>query len=77
MILDLFAYLSRRYGTTTHMLPPYKVLHTATVNNDATKIKEAVTYKEPPMAIVLPYEDLTMEETEKIIRDSGLWVLNE
>jgi hypothetical protein len=66
-----------RYGTTTHIIPPYKVLHTATLGHDPTKIKEAVVSKDHPMAIVIPYEDLSTTETEKLLRDSGLWVLKD
>lgn len=66
-----------RYGTTTHIIPPYKVLHTSTLNNDAAKIKEAVVSKDHPMVIVLPYEDLTLAESEKLLRESGLWVLKD
>jgi len=66
-----------RYGTTTHMIPPYKVLHTATLGHDAAKIKEAVVSKDHPMAVVVPYEDLSLAEAEKLLRDSGLWVLKD
>lgn len=74
--LSKLTYLCR-YGTTTHIIPPYKVLHANILGNDPVKIKEAVTSTEPPMAIVVSAEDVSVGDTEKILRASGLWVLTE
>ena len=64
-----------RYGTTTYMLPPFRVLHTALMKNDPEKIKGALVAKEKPMAIVIPREGLTSSEAIKILKDSNLWFL--
>jgi hypothetical protein len=62
-----------RYGTTTHILPPFKVLHTEILGHDPSKILEAVRAKDPPMVIVFPSEGFTTAEMEKMIVDSQLW----
>jgi hypothetical protein len=54
-------------------MPPYKVLHTALMNNNADKIREAVVSNEKPMAIVFPSESSTHTETLALIKASGLW----
>eukprot|EP00595_Chromulina_sp_UTEXLB2642_P003458 CAMPEP_0196763706 /NCGR_PEP_ID=MMETSP1095-20130614/4582_1 /TAXON_ID=96789 ORGANISM="Chromulina nebulosa, Strain UTEXLB2642" /NCGR_SAMPLE_ID=MMETSP1095 /ASSEMBLY_ACC=CAM_ASM_000446 /LENGTH=247 /DNA_ID=CAMNT_0042117465 /DNA_START=524 /DNA_END=1264 /DNA_ORIENTATION=+ len=58
-----------RYGTSTHIIPPYTVLHTNLLKYDAIKIKEAIASKDHPMAIVIPIEGLTYDQMEKLLKD--------
>jgi hypothetical protein len=86
-IYCLRLYRCRRYGTTTYILPPYRVLNTKLLNNDPNKIKEATIAAEKPMAIVFPYDSFTSDgqtdlaaailKTKEVIRQSGLWFSDE
>lgn len=64
-----------RYGTTTFILPPDKVLHTELMEHDPAKIKDAVLSKEPPLVVVMPKDFSGSQKTKKILSDSGLWYL--
>lgn len=64
-----------RYGTTTFIFPPAKVLHTEMMAHDPAKIREAVDAEDKPMAIVLPKEYDDESKTKKILQDAGLWFL--
>ena len=64
-----------RYGTTTFILPPYKVLHLDLLGRDVPRIKDALSSKEPPKAIVVPYEDLSVQDAAQLLKDCGLWIL--
>jgi len=64
-----------RYGTTTYVMPPYKVLHTELVGEDAAKLKEAVEGKDRPLVVVLPKDYTDPGKAKKLLIDSGLWYL--
>eukprot|EP01038_Epipyxis_sp_PR26KG_P008836 gene8836-11927_t len=63
-----------RYGTTTYVLPPYKVLHTELMEHDPTKIKEALQSSEPPMVVVIPKE-LDVSAAKKLLSEIGMWMI--
>jgi len=67
-----------RYGTTTYIMPPHKVLHTELMAEDPMKIRQAVEKKETsdrPFVVVVPkfYED--SGKAKKLLIDSGLWYM--
>lgn len=64
-----------RYGTTTHILPPFKVLHAQVMGFDPAKIKDAVTSKEPPFVVILPKDFTDSTKPKRILSDAGLWYL--
>jgi len=64
-----------RYGTTTHLLPPYKILHAELMAEDAAKIREAALSKDHPMVIVIPHEGMTPAAAQTLIKEAGLWFL--
>ncbi len=64
-----------RYGTTTFMLAPYKVLHIDLLGRDVNKVKEAVASRDPPKVIVVPYEGMRIEDAVSFLQDTGLWML--
>lgn len=66
-----------RYGTTTYMLPPYKVLHTELMNHDPVKIIDAVTTttQQRPMVIVFPHEGRSTSVTKELLQKCNLWLL--
>lgn len=65
-----------RYGTTTYILPPFKVLHTSVMENDPLKIREAVAAEDHPMVVVLPKDFSEQEGQEKkVLKEAGLWQL--
>lgn len=66
-----------RYGTTTYIMPPYKVLHADLMNRDAEKIREASMSEEKPMAIVFPHEGMSATQTKELIQKCGLWYTDE
>lgn len=66
-----------RYGTTSYVLPPFKVLHVGTMGGDPTKIREAVISPEKPQVIVFPTEGTTPQATKELIKSAGLWFSDE
>ena len=63
-----------RYGTSTFMLPPHRVLHLDLQGRDVEKVKQAVALKDPPKVIVVPREDLTGSEAINFLKKAGLWI---
>ena len=47
--------ISIRYGSTTYIMPPAKVLHVDLLGSDGNKLKEAMESSDPPMVVVIPY----------------------
>lgn len=64
-----------RYGTTTHVMAPYKVLHVDLMDWDASKLHEAMTSKEPPQAVVVPKDFQDPSRPKKLLSESGLWYI--
>ena len=62
-----------RYGTTTSVIPPFKVLHTELMGHDPNKIKDAVMSNEPPMAIVVPKDFDNPQKAKEVLSKAGLW----
>eukprot|EP00607_Mallomonas_marina_P009960 CAMPEP_0182420854 /NCGR_PEP_ID=MMETSP1167-20130531/5936_1 /TAXON_ID=2988 /ORGANISM="Mallomonas Sp, Strain CCMP3275" /LENGTH=456 /DNA_ID=CAMNT_0024597357 /DNA_START=268 /DNA_END=1638 /DNA_ORIENTATION=- len=62
-----------RYGSTTYIMPPAKVLHTDILGGDAERLRDAVQSKPPPAVIVMPYH---MEPSQIIsmLKVAGLWI---
>ena len=63
-----------RYGTTTFVLAPHKVLHLDLQGREIAKIKEAIASMDPPKVIVVPCEDLSASDAIKILKEAGLWI---
>ena len=66
-----------RYGTTTFVLQPYKVLHVDLLGRDIVRLKDAIASKEPPKALVIPNEGLTVADAIDLLKNIGLWILKE
>ena len=66
-----------RYGTTTYILPPYRVLHTELMANDPAKIIGALTAPpaDRPMVIVFPRENVAPATTKALLKQCNLWLL--
>lgn len=64
-----------RYGTTTAIIPPYKVLHSELMEHDASKIKDAVTGSEPPLLTIFPKNFDDPQHAKKVLSDAGLWYI--
>jgi len=63
------------YGTTTYILPPFQVLHTDLMDNDAEKVRGAAEAQEKPLVIVTPKNFQEPGRTKQLLMDSGLWFL--
>ncbi len=64
-----------RYGTTTYVMPPYKVLHTDIMENDVAKIKEVTESDDKPFVVVFPKDFVDETSTKRIIKEAGLWFI--
>lgn len=64
--------INYRYGTSTYMLHPDKVLHTAMLENDPVPIYAAVSSEQPPMVVTSAYNN-PPEKTKAMFKNSGLW----
>jgi hypothetical protein len=67
-----------RYGTTSHTIPPYEVLHTELLAHDPTRIAAAVkgtAEAAPPKVIVVPSEGVTPAQAKAMLQGAGLWYL--
>jgi len=64
-----------RYGTTSYLLPPARVLHTELMGHDPVKLKEAAASSKKPLAIVVPTEGMTSAQAKKMLQGAGLWYL--
>ena len=67
-------------GTTTFLMPPYRVLHSDLMNGDAAKVKHAVelskaekNVEDKLLAVVIPHEGLSPSAAKKLLVDSGMW----
>lgn len=63
-----------RYGTTTFILAPHRVLHLDLLGRNIEIVKDAIKSADPPKVIVVPYEDLSVTSAVKILKDIALWV---
>lgn len=71
-------YFTHRYGTTTYVMAPHKVLHTELMGHDAIKVRAAVEVKEgqdKPYVVIVPknFEDVT--KAKQFMIDAGLWLM--
>jgi hypothetical protein len=64
-----------RYGTTTHVMAPYKVLHVDLMDWDPAKLRQAMTSKEPPQAVVVPKDFADPAKAKKLLSEAGLWYI--
>lgn len=64
-----------RYGTTSHLIPPYDVLHTELVAHDPKKLSAAATGPTPPKVIVVPSEAVTPAQAKSLLQAAGLWYI--
>jgi len=68
-----------RYGTTTYIMAPYKVLHVELIGYDAAKLRQSVEGKDNkadlPYAIVVPKDFNDPSKTKQLLIDSGLWYI--
>lgn len=58
-------------------MPPYKVLHADLLGRDVARLKDALASKEPPKALVIPYEGLAVADAVTLLKDIGLWIIKE
>jgi hypothetical protein len=67
-----------RYGTTTFVMAPYKVLHTELLGHDPLKARAAVEVKEgqdKPYVIVVPKDHSDSTKAKQFLIDAGLWLM--
>jgi len=67
-----------RYGTTTFIMAPYKVLHVELIGYDSAKLRQSVEGKDKadlPYAIVVPRDFADPSKTKQLLIDSGLWFI--
>ena len=67
-----------RYGTTTFIMAPYKVLHVELIGYDSAKLRQSVEGKDKadlPYAIVVPRDFVDPSKTKQLLIDSGLWFI--
>jgi hypothetical protein len=64
-----------RYGTTTYVAPPFKVLHTAIMENDPSKIREAAEAEDHPLVIIIPKDWNEAGKERMILKEAGLWLI--
>ncbi len=64
-----------RYGTTSHLMPPYEVLHTELLAHDPTKLASAVNSATPPKVIVVPSEGVAPDQAKTLLKAAGLWYI--
>jgi len=71
-----------RYGTTTYVIPPHKILHAKLLGNDADKIKDAVKNanrpkEDMPMALVLSKDYTNPTKVKELLQACDLWFVKE
>jgi len=59
------------------MLPPYAVLHVELLGYDSSKLRDALASKDKPQVVIIPSEGLTSADAQKLLRDSGLWFIED
>ena len=70
-----FPFLPSSYGTTTFILPPFKVLHVELMAQQPAKIIEAVRSPDHPLVVVVPREGMSPSEAKALLQATGLWFL--
>ena len=68
-------FLPSSYGTTTFILPPFKVLHVELMAQQPAKIIEAVRSPDHPLVVVVPREGMSPSEAKALLQATGLWFL--
>ncbi len=56
-------------------MAPYKVLHVDLMAWDASKVRQAATSTEPPMAVVVPTDFADPTRAKRLLSESGLWYI--
>ena len=73
-------YYSSRYGTTSIVYPPTKVLNTALLGHQTAGLLEAVTHakaEERPLVVVVPRHDgPTPAAAKELLKSAKLWLLD-
>ena len=64
-----------RYGTTTFIMPPHKVLHTELMAHHPDKIMAAIQSADKPLVIVFPREGVAPGATTALLKQCNLWFL--
>eukprot|EP01032_Pedospumella_encystans_P012234 gene12234-14167_t len=67
-----------RYGTTTYVMAPHKVLHTELMAHDPLKVKAAVEVKDEadkPYVIIVPKDFTDPTKAKQFMIDAGLWLM--
>jgi hypothetical protein len=73
----VFLYLLR-YGTTTYVMAPHKVLHTQLVGHDPQKVRQAVEVpegQEKPFVVIVPKDFTDVTKAKQFLIDAGLWLM--
>lgn len=71
----MFVCFFNRYGTTTYVLPPYKILHADIMEGDVAKLKEVAESEDKPFAIVFPKDFSDESKTKRTMQEAGLWFM--
>ena len=53
------------------------MLHAELIGYDALKLRDALIAKDKPQVIVIPSEGISSNDAQKLLRDSGLWFVEE
>ena len=71
------AMLNNRYGTTTYIMAPHKVLHADLMGNDPVKMRQAVAQgtEDKPFVVIVAKNHDDPAATKRFLIDSGLWLL--
>ena len=67
-----------RYGTTTYVMAPFKVLHTELMAHDPIKVRAAVEAGEAsdrPYVVVVPKSPTESTRAKQFLIDAGLWLM--
>ena len=71
-----------RYGTTTYVMAPFKVLHTELMGHDPLKVRQAVEAKpgqaegqDQPYVVVVPKDATDPTRAKQFLIDAGLWLM--
>ena len=67
-----------RYGTTTYVMAPFKVLHTELMAHDPLKVRAAVEVKEgqeKPYVVIVPKDFADATKAKQFMIDAGLWLM--
>eukprot|EP00605_Chrysophyceae_sp_TOSAG23-4_P001880 GSChrysophyteH1.ASY1.ANO1.2075.1 assembled CDS len=64
-----------RYGTTSHLLAPYDILHTELMGHQPKLLRNAVDDEKPPRVMVVPTEGISAAQAKKMLQAAELWFL--